>query len=273
MINRILAIMLLMTVLTTGQLMAQDELEGKVADPVGDLGYQTYTVELPRRAWTIGITLLDANGEASELSVKLVDGHTAEAISSRTRGLLQENGTVRMCDAYGYYIWFVPDSELEEWRSTPSVPRYTGPDGVEVLSGTADDLATHPGGGRPGVEDTARRDLLLEHSEKITVGDLHIFIYAPGYSRADLSIDKVDYTHIVNGVFPSDEDVLDVEDIPFELSNLETPSHIADIVMILETEDLGFITAEGEQIPYDYWAKQAEDVKEVREVEEVKEVK
>ena len=273
MINRILAITLVTTLLASGQLFAQDELEGKVAEPVGDLGYQTYTVELPRRAWTVGITLHDANGEASELIINLVDGHTAEAINSRTRGLLQDNGSVRMCDAYGYYIWFIPDSELEEWRSTPSVPRYTGPDGVEVLSGTASELATHPGGGRPGVEDTARRDLLLEHSEKITVGDLHIFIYAPEYNRADLSIDKVDYTHIVNGVFPSDEDVLDVEDIPFELSKLETPSHIADIVMILETEDLGFITADGEQIPYDYWENAVEDVGEVREVEEVKEVK
>ncbi len=235
---------------------AQDELEGREPqERIGDLGYQTYTVELPRKAWTIGMQLHAADGELSEQSITVLDGFVAEAMNSRSRGYKREDDSFGMAAAYGFMVWFVPDSKLEEWRAGGRERPYFDPAGQTLMSSPAD--ATGP---RDGVtvepdfaNDNGRRELLLANSQEITVDELHIFIYAPGYPRIDLSVDKVDYQHIINGVFRDDEDVLKAEDIPFELSKLETPSHIADIVLFTNGMDLGFITADGEQVPDDYW--------------------
>ncbi|MEZ5337595.1 MAG: hypothetical protein R3F46_04965 [bacterium] len=248
---------------------AQDELVGREPQPVGDVGYQTYTVELPHRAWTIGMQLHDENGETSEQSITVLDGFVAEAMSSRARGYKKDDESWGQAVAYGFMVWFVPDGKLEEWQAGDNfLPGYFDPQGQPLMSSAAE--RTGPQDGRPlegfHAMDQGRRALLLEHAQELRVDGLHIFIYAPGYPRIDLSVDKLDYQHIVNGVFSEDEDVLEAEDIPFELDRLETPSHIADIVLFTAGEDLGFITADGVQVGDEFWAEAVEEVGEVEEV-------
>ncbi|MCB1220626.1 MAG: hypothetical protein H7A35_03555 [Planctomycetales bacterium] len=247
---------------------AQDELEGKQPQPVGDVGYQSYTVELPRRAWTIGMQLHDENGEISEQSITVLDGFVAEAMSSSMRGYQLDDESMGQAVAYKFQIWFVPDSKLEEWQAGEKERAYFDPSGQAMMSSTAE--STGPGDGQPMgryfSDDNGRRELLLANAQEIRVDELHIFIYAPEYPRIDLSVDKLDYRHFINGVFSEDEDVLKAEDIPFELEKIERPSHIADIVLFTAGEDLGFITADGVRIGDEHWGKAVEEVEEVEEV-------
>ena len=238
--------------------------QGKVGDP----GYQTYTWELPRKAWTVDIRLHGSDGRISEQSIKVMDGFVAEAISSRTRGLPLENGAFSNCSAYDMMLWFVPDSKLDDWLADDSRSVGTGP--YTVPQAIAPGEAGKP---QPAyfntVDDTQRRNLLVANSQQLRVGELNFFVYAPAYERIDFSVEMIDYTHIINGLFSEDEDVLELEDIPFELEHLETPSHLADIVLFTDGTDLGFITPEGERISDDYWEREVEEAEEVEEVEEV----
>jgi hypothetical protein len=238
------------------------------AEPVGDLSggrYQTCTVELPRKAWTVGIKLHDANGVASEQSIVVLDGFSAESLSSRTRGYPLDAEKYGSAIAYNYLIWFVPDSKLKEWLEQPALPAYFDPTGQTMQhsapesTGPRDGVAMEPA----LVDDSGRHALLLANMQEIRVDELSIFIYAPACERIELSVDKSDYRHIVNGVFQEGVDVLRQVDIPFELSRIETPSHLVNIVIFPESRDLGFLNAAGEVIyPAEELALEAAERKE-----------
>ena len=222
------------------------------------------SMEFPHKAWNIELRLHGRDGKLSEQSIIVLDGFSAEAMSSRTRGYLREDDGYGNAAAYNYSIWFVSESNLEQWRSQTDSPAYLDPASGAVQRNAAD--ATGPQNGvaleRNFVVDTARRNLLLANSQEFQVDELHIFIYAPACERIDLSVDKVDYRHFVNGVFPDTAEPLTAVDIPFELSEIESPSHLVDMVIFPDSEDLRFVTPDGLQISMDYWNDAAAGVED-----------
>lgn len=216
------------------------------------VGYRTTTSELPRMYWQLNLTMYGTDAEETGHTQLVVHSGSEAHVESAAHRSYMKGEEFQDAARYNYFVWAVDEQRLQELREQ------TGQnilDGWTVATNTAGLVSEYSGSqvdsasGIVGQEASQRLfGRLISEAQDFQVDELHIFIYAPACTRIDISVDRVNYRHIVNGVFQEGVDVRTLEDIPFELSRIETPSHISDIIVFPDSRDLGFLNAAGEVI-------------------------